>query len=333
MSGRFLPLVVTAAIVTLIPGSSELGRAQTTQTIKIAMLAPRGSAAHIGFQKLGERIAKDTHNAWQVRVYASGVAGDEKDVIRKMRVQQLDGAVISNEGLSVIEPQVAIFDAPGLFNSYAQLEAVQKDIEKDFEQLFLKKGIRVLAWWEVGQYRIFSKGKIQHVADLKKHREWLWPDNYVLKEMWKEAGASGVPLGTPDVFGALQTGMIDTVIASPIALVSMRWHTNLDHVTARPNGVLLLEWILNSSKWDAMPEKVKAEILKELPPTRVRVTKDSRESDADAYKKLLERGYTATAMPEKEWDDYFARVCNRLTGRVWPRPLYARIKAIVDKTK
>jgi TRAP-type C4-dicarboxylate transport system substrate-binding protein len=333
MSGRFLPLVFTATFITLVPGSSELGNAQATQTIKIAMLAPRGSSAHIGFQKLGERIAKDTNNAWQVRVYASGVAGDEKDVIRKMRVHQLDGAVITNEGLSIIEPQVAIFDAPGLLKSYAHLEAVQKDTENHFEQLLLKKGIRVLAWWEAGQYRIFSKGKIQHPADLKKHREWLWPESYVLKEMWKEAGASGVPLGTPDVFGALQTGLIDTLIASPIALVAMRWHTKLNHVTARPSGVLLLEWIMNNSKWEAMPENVKAEILKELPPTRIRVTKDSRESDEDTYKKLLARGYTATEMPEKEWSDFHARVCNRLTGRVWPRPLYERIKAIVDKMK
>jgi TRAP-type transport system periplasmic protein len=334
MYPKILTLLLGALLLTIIPGSSELVQAQPGQIIKIAMLAPRNSVAHIGFLKMGERIAKQTNNAWQVRVYPSGVAGDDADVLRKMKISQLDGAMVTTEGLSALEPQVAIFDAPGLIETYPQLEAAQKDLEGHFEQLLLKKGIKVLAWWELGRYRIFSKGKIEHPSDLKRNREWLLPQSYVLKEMWKEAGATGVPLGTPDVFGALQTRMIDTVLATPIVLVSMRWHTAFDHIRERASGVLLMEWIINKAKWDAIPDNVQSYILKELPLTRERVTREAREVDEDAYRRLLGRGYTAvkdTPQTKKEWDEFYVRVNRRLTGRVWPQSLYDRVRTVVAK--
>jgi TRAP-type C4-dicarboxylate transport system substrate-binding protein len=93
---------------------------------------------------------------------------------------------------------------------------------------------------------------------------------------------------------------------------------------------------MNKSKWDAVPDNVKAYILGELPRTRERVKKDSRQADADAYKKLLARGYTAvveTPETRKEWDSFYTRVCNRLTGRVWPQALYNRILAGIRKVK
>jgi TRAP-type C4-dicarboxylate transport system substrate-binding protein len=329
-----IPALVAVCLAFVVPGSAEIGRAQKGGEVKLSMLAPRGGPLHNAFKKLGDKIAKLTNGAWQIRIYPAGVAGDERDVVRKMQVGQIDGAINTTVGTSIIEPQVAILDAPGLIKTYAQMDAVREHTEKDFEQMLLKKNVKLLTWWEAGQYRLFAKGEIRLVADLKKHRAWLWPDSYILKELYREARASAVPLGSTDVYAALQTGMVDSLLVSAYAAVQMRWHTKLDHVSQRASGVLLMQWIMNKSKWDQLPDNVKKVILDELPATRQQAKLDSRKGDEDAYKALLQRGYKAvvsTPAEDADWDNLFDRVNKKLTGRLWPAALYDKIKAIVSK--
>jgi TRAP-type transport system periplasmic protein len=330
------PVLLAVLLAFLLPGSAEISRAQNVKEIKLAMLTPQGGSLHVAFKKMAARIAAKTNGALQVRIYASGVAGDERDVTRKMQVGQLDGAIISTTGLAGIEPQLAVLDAPGLIMNYAQMEAVQKEMEKDFQEMLLKKNVKLITTWEAGQYRLFSKGSIAHVAELKKHRVWLWPDSYIMKEIWKEAGTTGVPLGINDVFGALQTGMVDTLLNTPLAVVALRWHAKLDHVGERAQGVLLMSWVVNKSKWEALPETVKKAIDDEIAETRAQAKVDARKEDVDCYNALLKRGYkTVVPTPEvnKEWDQLFDRVRTKLTGRLWPQPLYKKIEGIVSKIK
>jgi TRAP-type transport system periplasmic protein len=327
------PVAIAILLAFVVTGSAEKGNAQAAQEIKISMLAPRESSLFINFKKLGEKISKATNGAWKFRIYPFGVAGDEKDVVRKMEIGQMDSAVITTTGLSILEPQIAVLDAPGLIMNYKDMEAVEKVIDVEVPQLLIKKKIKVLTSWEAGQYRVFhnaSKGLILWPADLKKHRQWLWPENYILKEMWREAGSTGVPLSTIDVFGALQTGMIDTIVNSAYATVQMNWHTKMDHVSERAQGVLLFFWVVNETKWNAMPENVRTLINNELVAVRAQARSDARKNDEAAYKSLVARGYKPvrlTPQIDAEWTKLFDRVVKKLTGRLWPESLYKKFAA------
>lgn len=330
------PVLIAILLAFVLPGSAETGRAQKAQEIKISMLAPRESTLFKSFTRLSDQVSKASNGAWKVRAYAAGAAGDERDAVRKMQIGQLDGAVMTTTGLSIIEPQTAILDAPGLISNYAQMEAVQKETDQIFSDMLLKKNLKLITWWEGGQLRFFSKRPVVTPADLKTHREWLWPDNYILKELWRAAGATGVPLGMIDVYSALQTGMVDMVPNTSIAFVQLRWHTNLDHVTARASNVLQFAWVMNKNKWDAMPPDVQKAIMDTVPSVRSQMKVDSRKGDEEAYRSLLKRGYKAVVTTPKqaaEWDALFEKVCAKLTGRLWPASLYNKIKSITDKVK
>jgi TRAP-type C4-dicarboxylate transport system substrate-binding protein len=330
------PALIATLLAFLILGSAETGRAQKGGEIKISMLAPRESTLFKSFTRLSDQVSKASNGTWKVRSFPAGVAGDERDVVRKMQIGQLDGAVMTVTGLSIIEPQMAILDAPGLIGNYAQMEAVQKETDKIFEEMLLKKNLKLITWWEGGQLRFFSKGRVGGPEDLRTHREWLWPDSYIMKELWRAAGATGVPLGMIDVFGALQTGMVDMVINTAIAVVQLRWHTALDHVTARPSNVLLFAWVMDKKKWDAIPPNVQKAILDAVPSTRAQMKVDARKGDDEAYQSLLKRGYKAVVTTPQETaalDALFEKVCAKLTGRLWPAALYEKIKAITTKVK
>jgi len=329
------PLLI-AMLGFALPGGADSVRAQKGNTIKLAMIAPRGSVVHREFKRLDKEIKKATGGTWGVRVYPSGMAGDDTDVVRKMRVGQLDGGLLTTTGLSHIVRQVAVLDAPGTVNNYKQLEAVQKELHDEWDGMFLKAKTKLVAWWEAGRYRIFSKGPTRTLEEARKHRAWLWPDSQVMKELWRAMGVTGVPLSLNDVFGALQTGMVDLVVSTPVALVALRWHLNLDHVWNREAGVLLLGWVMNQSTWDKMPNAARKQIEKQVKDSAQRYKKEARKEDAKSFKILLRRGFTATELtPEnsKKFDEIEAEVRKKLAGRVYPASLLKRVVAVTAKVK
>jgi TRAP-type C4-dicarboxylate transport system substrate-binding protein len=261
-------------------------------------------------------------------LYPSGVAGDEKDVIRKMRVGQMDSSIVTTTGLSQIVREVAVLDAPGVITNYEELERVQKAMNKEWEQLFEKSGFKLFAWGETGQYRYFSKGPVKTPSDLKTKRPWLWPESHVLKEVYAALGATGVPLQVPEVYGALQTGMVDALVATALAVVALQWHPKLDHVTERTNGVLLGAMIMNTEKWKSIPPDVQAKLEAEIKKATEGDANSVRQNDNKAYKNLLKRGYTATQFTdagEKEYEKMSETVRKRLVGRVYPQALLDRV--------
>lgn len=328
MTRKAIAATLLLAFGLALPGSPQTVQAGETQLIRIATLAPKDSELSRGFSKINQNLRTATSNGWGIRLYPSGIAGDEKDVIRKMRVGQMDSSIITTTGLSQIVREVAVLDAPGVITNYTELERVQSAMNKEWEENFRKSGFELLGWGETGQYRYFSKAPVTRVSDLKAMRPWVWPESYVLQEMYRAVGATGVPLQVPEVYGALQTGMIDAMVATALAVVALQWHTKLTHVSQRTNGVLLGAMIMTNERWKGIPEDVRKHLLDEIRKNTEGDRQNVRKQDDKAYKKLLERGYKATAFGaggEEEYQKMAETVRKRLAGRVYPQALLDRV--------
>jgi TRAP-type C4-dicarboxylate transport system substrate-binding protein len=75
--------------------------------LRFATLVPRGSVYHRALQEVGEAWRHAEGQGAQVTVFTDGVQGDELDIVRRMRIGQLNGALISVVGLNAIEPGAA----------------------------------------------------------------------------------------------------------------------------------------------------------------------------------------------------------------------------------
>lgn len=337
MLHRITVISLLIAFALSLPGSADPVEAgNKPRIVRTATLAPRGSPIYRSFKKLDKVLKEVSGNTWSAQVFSGGIAGDEKDVIRKMRVGQMDAAVLTTTGLSQIVKQVALLDTPGVIDSYADLDAVEKAMFEEWQQMFWKADFRLTGWWEAGRYRLFSKGPIRTLEQLKAHRAWLWPDSLVLNELWRAAGITAVPLGVPDVYGALQTGMVDCAITTPEALIALVWHSQLDHMSGNPTGVLLMGWLVNRKVWEAMPENVQQAVEKWIAETKQEQKKTARKMDVVYSKRLIKRGMVETRpTPQyvKDEEKIYQTVRKRLTGRVWPAELFKRVMAITGKNK
>src|SRR6185369_5846559 len=97
-------------------------RAETV--IKFATLAPDGSTWAKVMSDLDKELQSKTGGQVRFKFYWGGVQGDEKDVVRKMRLGQLQSAGITGMGLGEVAPELRVLDVPFLFRSPSEVDYV-----------------------------------------------------------------------------------------------------------------------------------------------------------------------------------------------------------------
>lgn len=331
MNFRTIAVGMLAAVTLGLPASSHIVRAAEMQYLRIATLAPRDSELAKGFVKLDQGMRRATGGSWGVRLYSSGVAGDEVDVLRKMKVGQMDASLITSVGLSQIVPATTLLSAPGVIDGYAGWEKVRGAMTPEWEAAFDKAGYALLAWGEGGRLRMFARAPLTKPSAVKHMRPWVWPSAAAMKETWAALGATGVPLGVPEVFGALQTGMVDVVFNSCVALVSLQWHSTLKYMTQDSTAVLVSAMLMSGPKWKQLPDDVKTVVRDEIVRNASADVADIRKADDRSCHNLLKRGFTTnewTGDARTEADAMMETVQKRLVGRMYSAEQLARVKAL-----
>ncbi len=328
--------VFVLAAACLLVGGSGAPRAQAEgkTVIRYATLAPGGSSFGKILKAWGRSLSKETEGRVELRYYSGGSQGDERDFIRKMRAGQMDAAGVTTTGLGIVVRPVLVLSAPGIIETYEQLDRVRETMNSRFEQMFDDAGFILLAWSDAGKGRLMSTMPILKPADLKASRPWVWKDDPIFAEFLKVIGANGVRLGVPEVYAGLQTKMVDVVPSSAIAAVALQWYTKLKYMSKDSFGLILGASVVKKEKFDQLsPEDQK--VLKDTARRAAQVLdKVVRRDDEKAYKVLIERGIKVvdTGPYRAEWDKVAKETRDRLTGRIFSKSLLAEVQAAANGT-
>jgi TRAP-type C4-dicarboxylate transport system substrate-binding protein len=207
-------------------------RAQTT--IKFATLAPEGSTWMKAMRAFTAEVSSKTANRVKFKIYAGGVSGDEKDVVRKIRLGQLQAGGFTGVGIGEIAPEARLLDTPFLFKNAGEIDHVYKAFDADFRKYFESRGYVLLGWAEVGNVNIFSNTPVTKPADLKSVKIWLWEGDPIAEAMFAAMNVKPIPLSVVDVMPSLQTGMLNGVYGSPLSVIALQWFTRVKYVLSLP---------------------------------------------------------------------------------------------------
>ena len=333
MKPSSLLLFVATALAVAVPGAGyKSAAAEEVTTIRFATLAPKGSAFSKVMQAMNRSLQKETEGRVQLRFYAGGSQGDERDFVRKMRAGQMDGAALTTVGLGLVARPVMVLSVPGLITEYDQLELVRAKMDERFAKMFQDAGFELLGWGDAGQKRMFSTHEFSRPDDLKSLRPWAWKDDPVFAELVKVIGANPVRLGVPEVYPGLQTRMVDTVPASAIAAVALQWYTRLKYMAKDHFGIIIGAIPVKKEKFDSLsPEDQQALIDTSKRAARA-LDKIVRRDDATAYRSMLERGLIEvdTSDHRAEWVAVYEETTKNLTGRVYSKSLLDTVRVAMS---
>jgi len=173
--------------------------------------------------------------------------------------------------------------------------------------------------------------KFARPEDLKRLRPWAWKDDPVFAEFVTTMGANPVRLGVPEVYGALQTRMLDTVPASALAAVALQWYTRLDYMAKQNFNIIIGGSLIKREKFDELSEHDQKVLLDTSERAARAGDTMARRDDARAYESLVKRGIVVvdTSPYKAEWDAVAKKTRENLTGRVYSKSLLEAVEKVV----
>ena len=235
-----LAIFLLAAAGSLLPATVP-----AQQAIKVATLAPEGSTWMAVLRDYQAAVEEASGGRLQFRIFPGGVAGSEADMLRKLRFGQLDAVALTGAGLGLVVPEERVLDGALLFRNEAEIDTVYRQFTPELERLFEERGYVVLGWAEVGPIYLFSTRPVASVEELRQLRWWMLEGDPLAAAIYDAFGAAPVPLHVADVLTSLQTGVIDGVYASPLALLALQWFSRVDYQLDLPlghaSGALLMD--------------------------------------------------------------------------------------------
>lgn len=202
--------------------------------LKIATISPDGSDWMIRFRKAGKEVAEKTANRVRFKFYPGGVMGDDKAVLRKIRIGQLHGGAVTSGSLARYYTDNQVYNIPMKFESFDEIDYIRERMDPIIIQGLENGGFATFGLAEGGFAYLMSDSPIINIDDLRKQKIWIPENDDMSLATVKAFGVTPIPLSIAEVRAALQTGIVNTVAVSPIGAIALQWHTQIRYLTNTP---------------------------------------------------------------------------------------------------
>ena len=309
-----LRLAALAALLALLSAA-----ALPALTIKLGTVAPANSPWDLVLRRLAADWSRISDGEVELKIFPGGIAGDEPDMIRKMRIGQLHAATLTAGSLNDIYPGMLALASPMLIRNDAEMLAVLGELAPFFEEQLEERGFVALMWSPIGWVKFFARQPLRTLDDLRRQTLWIGDAGAAEIRAWQQAGFDVVALPLTEVTTALQSGMIDAYLSSPLAAAAFQWFGLAPHMNDLRLAPLYGALVISKRVWERIPERIRPRLRAVAQAAGERLSASAHEQDDLAVHVMRAHGlqvYEATAALEQEWQDTVRREFQGLIGAV-----------------
>jgi len=320
-------------ILLTLAASFTWGQAGAQVTIiKTASLMPEGSPWTDALRSLAREVTAQTNGEVKFKIYAGGVAGDESDVLRKMRVNRIHAAGFTGVGLGLIMPRMRVLESPLLFNNYHELDYTKEQLFDEFASGYAEKGFVFLGFVDGGFVYFFSKTDLSLPESLKTVKMWMWKGDPMAENFLDAFDIATYPLHVSDVNTGLETGMIDAFYAPPVGAVAFQWFWRIQYMLDYPVVNSTGGFLMSQKMFDRLSAKNQAILRKLAKEFCAELDQISRRANGEALSVLRETGIKVVS-PTPEQVGRFKRsariAVEKNIPQLYPRELYNKIQKYI----
>jgi TRAP-type C4-dicarboxylate transport system substrate-binding protein len=319
------------ALLSLTLGLTSVAPAQTR--IRLATLVPSGTSYHHSLQAMGAKWKQASGGTVSLTIYADGTMGSEPETVRRMRIGQLQAAVLTVAGLSEIDPSVsALQKMPLMFRSLDEAAYVRTKLAPDLDRRFAEKGFVVLFWTDAGWVRFFSKEQAILPQDFKKIKIIVSAGDNDQYEVIKGLGFNPVLLEWSDALTGLQTGMVDSLATVPLHALTSQFYQVTHHMLEVNWLPLVGALIVTKPTWDALPQAEREVMLHAAAECGQEFQNQGRRENQEALEAMKKRGlqvHAAGPEVEKEWRQFAESTYPKVRGRLVPADIFDEVVQIL----
>ena len=315
----WLRLLASVVLAVAVPARGEC------LVIKMATLVPQGTAWHTTLLELGQAWQKASGGQVTLRVYPGGVAGDDADVVRKMRLGTLDAGLVTSAGLAEVDRAIFALAIPMAYASYAEVDYVLDKLGERLEAIYLDKGFVVLGWADGGWVHFFSRSPVVTPDDLRRQKLFNWAGDPQAVEVWRAAGFNPIPLPATEISTALQTGLVTALPTTAQAALLLQWYTHAPYMTDLNWAVLLGGIVVSKAAWEKVPAELRPSLRSAAQEAAKKLREETRTEANTDVEAMAKRGLTVVhvdATAEAAWRKTVEAAYPRVRGGYVPAEVF-----------
>ena len=303
LAAAAVAIAAAAFVPTLLPG----GAASAAAALKIATVSPDGSVWMKLLRAAAKEVERETAGRVKLKLYPGGVMGDERAMMRKMRVGQLQGAVLTTGVFNRIYPDVQLYNLPMQFRGLDEVDHVRERLDAELMRGLEASGFVSLGFAEVGMAYAMSTRPARSVRDAAGLKVWTPLGNEAAVKAMRDFGISPIPLTITDVLAGLQTGLIDTVAVPPVGALALQWHGPLEYILDLPFMYVYAPMVLAKRPFGRLDEPDRGAVRRVLGRAVEDADARNRADHDEVWRVLQQQGLSLVRPSAEEAAEWQAR--------------------------
>jgi tripartite ATP-independent transporter DctP family solute receptor len=225
---------------------------------KASDVHPLGYPTVEAIVRMGSKIEKATNGRISIQMFPLMQLGGEKEMIEQAQVGALQIARISVGAMGPVVDDLNVFNLPFIFRDEAHMRKV---IDGPIGQELLERvtaspqsRLVVLGWMDAGTRNVYANKPVTKPGDLKGLKIRMM-GNPIFVETMNAMGGNGISMGFNELFGALQTGVVDGAENNPPTLLAQN-HYTVSKVYSLTGHLIIPEiFVFSRRTWDALSKE------------------------------------------------------------------------------
>lgn len=300
-------------------------------TIRLGTLLPSGTAQYQTLQALAEEWQKLSEGSLKLTLYPDGRLGGESEMVKKMRIKQLNACVLTAAGLAEIDQGIGALQViPLSFRTWEEVDYVREKMRSVLEQRLRAKGFEVLFWADAGWVRFFSKQAGTRPGDYKQMKLFTLAGDVRQGEIMKAIGYRPVPLEASDILLGLNTDMINCVPAPPLIALAGQFAGPAPHMLDLNWAPIVGAAIMRRDIWEKLSPELQMKLRLASDAAGEKIRAQSRAEHEKSVQVLRERGLQIhqPTHPE-EWKELADVLLPKVRGATVPEDLFDEVQRLL----
>lgn len=303
--------------------------------LKIATIAPEGSEWMVEHRAAAKKIKELTEGRVSLKFYGGGVMGNDRKVLRKIRIGQLQGAAFTTSGLAERYPDLLLYGMPFVFRSQDEVDFVRENLDDELMQGLEEAGFVSFGFAGGGFANFMSSQPLTDHASLQGKKIWVPEGDVISFTALESMNLSPVVLPLSDVLTGLQTGLLDVIVTPPVGALLLQWYTKVKYITPLPVAYTIGLLAVDTRAFKRIAPADQQAIRDVMTEIYLRLDEINRQDNIEAEEALLANGLQ---MVEVNQDDipYWRDVAEQTNERMWQesgakQELYEKLMALLEE--
>lgn len=304
----------------LMPVSAQ--RASRSIRVNLGTVVPKDSAWYEVLVRMKQEWATISGGRVDLRIYPGGALGDDIEMLRKVRIGQLQAVAVTSVGFAHIDGSIEALHIPLLFRNYAELDYVRDKMAPQLEASLKAKGFIVLNWSDGGWAQFFTKEPAKTLDDIRGMKLWIAAGDPKAERLYRDFGMRPIPLPMTEMLTSLQTGLIEAIDVPPLFAMLDGSYRRAPYMTDIRWAPVIGGTVISTEAWERIPADLRPQLLSAARKAGEEMRGRIRQLGEDAVTQMKQRGLTVVSVDQGAWQTEVEEGYAKMRGQLAPADLF-----------